>query len=424
MTRLCATLAAGLVMCVATGAHREQGQARDEVVHPAVAEWLAAVERHRPGFNDPAIQAVRYLSPVAFAEIRKTLEARARLSAKLGEPVEIFNGLVHRGALLHMDAAMVLNAATRRQALPAPPTTGSQRGFSLTRPTAVLSSDGGYEGVETVGPHWQFGRSLIDLTLPEPSANATARLWYLSAAAFLSNRSLLSDLRPHLEKGRKLFPSDPDMLFASGCYFEAMGSPRVRPVIDSPVLPSGVHVSAPSARESWRRAEEDFRRAIEIDPTFAPARVRRARVLGMLGRYEEAVRELREAVTRTTDPALLYYAAMFDGAAREGLGDAAAARASYERAAAAFPNAQSPYLALSHLARDRGDRVAALAAMQQVFSGRARTETDEPMWAYYYWYIRNGEDLFVQLRQPFGPSGADPAKERGADSGTGRGVHR
>jgi tetratricopeptide (TPR) repeat protein len=214
------------------------------------------------------------------------------------------------------------------------------------------------------------------------------------------------------------------MLFASGCYFEAMGSPRVRPLVDSPLLPTGVHVSAPSARESWRRAEEYFRRAIEIDPSFAPARVRRARVLDMLGRYEEAVREVREAVTRTTDPALLYYAAMFDGAAREGLGDAAAARASYERAAATFPHAQSPYLALSHLARERGDRVAALAAMQQVFSGRARTETDEPLWAYYSWFIRNAEDLFVQLRQPFGPSGADSAKEPGADSGTWRDAHR
>ena len=279
-------------------------------------------------------------------------------------------------------------------------------GSSRPGATAVLTSDGGFSGLDVTGLHWEYGRTLIDLTMPLPSEDETAKLWYVAAAAFMANRSLLADLMPHLDKGRKLFPADPDILFVSGCYYEAVSSPRVRPLLESKDLPPGVRIAAPSARESWRQAEYYFRGAIEGRPDFAAARVRRAHALHMLGRHDEAVRELREAVKLTSDPALLYYAAIFAGAAQEALGDMASARESYERAAAGFPNAQSPYVALSRIARDRGDRAAAQAAIARVFARETRAEADDPWWTYHLWFVRNADDLNMQLRQPLMPGGA------------------
>ncbi len=272
----------------------------------------------------------------------------------------------------------------------------------------MLSADGGFNGLDVTGQHWEYGRALVDLTMPLPSEDETAKLWYVAAAAFMANRSLLADLSPHLEKGRKLFPADPDILFVSGCYFEAMSSPRVRPLIESMELPKGIEIAAPSARESWRQAEYYFRRATERRPDFAAARVRRARSLQMLGRHDEALGELRGAVPLTTDPALLYYAAIFEGATHEALGNMTAARESYERAATGFPNAQSPLVALSRIARDRGDRAGAQAAMARVFARETRAEEDDPWWIYHLWFVRNADELNRQLRQSLVPVPADP----------------
>ena len=65
----------------------------------------------------------------------------------------------------------------------------------------MLSADGGFSGFDVTGQHWEYGRALIDLTMPLPSEDETARLWYVAAAAFMANQSLLAELTPHLEQG-------------------------------------------------------------------------------------------------------------------------------------------------------------------------------------------------------------------------------
>jgi hypothetical protein len=397
MNRLSAVIVVVTMLAgVATGARAHQaetpGASRDLI------DWFHAVDAHTPGLNDPALETIKSLSPGTFLEIRRALGDRRK-----AQSVESFNRLVHRGAVMHLDAAMALVGEGK-------PGPYRRPGSSRFRSTAVLTSDGGFNGVEVMGLHWEYGRALIDYTLPLPSEDETARRWYVAAAAFMVNRALLADLTPHLERARKLFPSDPDVLFLSGCYFEAVSSPRVLPLYESPDLPSGIRIAAPSARESWRQAEHYFRRAAEARPGFAAARVRRARSLHLLGRNDEALGELREAVTRTDDPKLLYFAAIFEGAAQEALGDMTAASASYERAATLFPNAQAPYIALSRIARDRGDRAAAQTAMARGFARETRAETDDPWWTYHLWFVGNAGDLFTELRQPFMP-GVSGAKK-------------
>ena len=62
------------------------------------------------------------------------------------------------------------------------------------------------------------------------------------------------------------------------------------------------------------------------------------------------------------------------------MGQYDAAFDAYHRAAALSPTAQSPWLALSHLARRRGDRAAALRALQQVFDLPSEPDRDDPWW--------------------------------------------
>ena len=69
--------------------------------------------------------------------------------------------------------------------------------------------------------------------------------------------------------------------------------------------------------------------------------------------------------------------AMFLGAAEEGSGRFDQARAAYESAAAPFPAAQSPLLALSALATRRGDRTSALKHIQRLFDLPASRPTAE-----------------------------------------------
>jgi tetratricopeptide (TPR) repeat protein len=408
MNRICAMLVVGLLAGPAanTRAGWIQEPEPSGVAASDFARWIKAVAQHTPGADDEPVRMMKPVSREAFQEIREALGKRRR-ELWWNNP-NYFNRLLLRAAVLHMDVAVVLAdevnpTAGSRPARPSTRRTAPSRRDLEQPPMTVLASDGEFHGLEAAALHWEFGRILIDGVEPQPSEDRLARLWYLSAAAIMANRSLLADLNPHLEKARKLFPADPDILFASGCYYETIASPRVRPVIDSATLPPGVRIMAPSRSESWRRAEEYFRRAVEGRPDFAAARVRHGRALDMIGRHDAAIQTLGEAASGTSDTTLLYWAALFEGAAQESLGNTEGARTAYERAAALFPNSQSPSLALSRIAWERGDRTGALAAAARVFGRRARGEMDDPWWTYHLWLIRDSDETIRQLREPFMP---------------------
>src|SRR5207247_9478776 len=118
-------------------------------------------------------------------------------------------------------------------------------------------------------------------------------------------------------------------------------------------------------------------------PDHVEARLRHGRVLGGLGRHADAAAELRQAIASADDSLLRYYADLFLGAAEEELGHRDAARLAYEQAAALYPDAQSPLVALSRLARRYGDRPGALHAIQRVcaLSADAHARHD-PGWTY------------------------------------------
>ena len=75
------------------------------------------------------------------------------------------------------------------------------------------------------------------------------------------------------------------------------------------------------------------------------------------------------------------------------------ARRALERAAALYPEAQTPLVALSELAVRRGDRSAAAAALQGLVAGSAdRSPGSDPWWAYDVSYARDADALLGRLR--------------------------
>jgi tetratricopeptide (TPR) repeat protein len=125
-------------------------------------------------------------------------------------------------------------------------------------------------------------------------------------------------------------------------------------------------------------------------------------VLLLLDRPADAAAELRLALGSTDDVLLRYYGQLFLGAAEEALGKFDVARDAFAEAGRLYPTAQSPGIALSGLARRRGDRDGALRELQRVFNlPSVEPERDDPWWTYYTAQGRNVDALLEQLRRPF-----------------------
>jgi hypothetical protein len=67
-----------------------------------------------------------------------------------------------------------------------------------------------------------------------------------------------------------------------------------------------------------------------------------------------------------------------------------------------FPLAQSPQIALSHLARQAGDREAAMASIQRVLDLPVNDmDRRDPLWLYFYFGGRFLDEWLAELYRPF-----------------------
>jgi tetratricopeptide (TPR) repeat protein len=307
------------------------------------------------------------------------------------------NYVLRRGALLHTDVALI-GRESNEPIVPGTP--GQLQGIRLD------VSDGRGMGIAQATLHWEIARQLLDFVIPEaedrpaPSRDGMVRQWYHATASWRQSRES-HDTR-HLDLARQLFPNDADILFLSGCQHETYAGSPIQNAVRATVLPTGFKLDIEADRNELRLAEGFFRRALAARPGFGEAHLRLGRVLLLRGRPAEASIELQQAIGSVEDGQLRYYAELFTGAAHEALSQFDAARASYGKAAGLYPAAQSPLLALSALARRRGDRVAAQRALQEVFElpSDGRLE-DEPWWSYTVAQARNADALLSELRKPF-----------------------
>jgi tetratricopeptide (TPR) repeat protein len=227
------------------------------------------------------------------------------------------------------------------------------------------------------------------------------RKWYLLVAAWLQTDRRLADLTAHLQRASALFPADATVRFMTGCLHEAFASTPVQNVIDSAPVPRN-SFSIRSYSEELSLAESGFGRALSAQPDLAEARLRRARILALQGKHGEAALELRLIVASLADDRLLYYAYLFLGAEEEALGHREAARSAYQQASALFPRAQSPFLALCHLAWTSGETDAAIGNVQRLLDlqGDEIVRTD-PWWTYDLTCGPDPAPLLAELRKPF-----------------------
>lgn len=291
-----------------------------------------------------------------------------------------------RATMLHTDVALL-----------APDVAAAAGGkVSASSPLKMYVGDGSSMGAETVSLHWDLARLLAGLITPDPRFDAFVRRWYQATLLQAHASETFDSLQ--LRHGLRLFPDDPQLLFAAGCEREAFASPifqefarhldgmRMRP-------------DFAEADGELRRAEEYFRRVVGAEPTFTEAAVHLGRVLGLRGQHAEAARVLTAATDTGADTAVAYYAALFLGAELEALQRPADAQASYERAAQAVPTARLPHLALAHLARQSGERADTLERLRRALAPVGDDPADEPWFVYRRSHARGFEAAMSEARR-------------------------
>ena len=327
---LAVAMAAG-VAADAAAQERSRGGWQSELI----GQWLDAVERHSPGeIDSPLIGAARWSS----ADLRK----------------------------LWADVQVLLDITTNPK----------HNRFTIA---PLEYQRRGRRGEPTTVTFRASERAILDALADRVRAvglNAVLR-----RAAVL--HADVVTLAPGVERpsDSRLFPNDPVLLLLAGCEREAFATPLFQ-------------VFAQSFRNARMRpdiASEDgeldaaagfFRRALAADESLGEARVRLGRVLSLKKRYADSARELRRALDSRLDPVLQYYAELFLGAALEGLGEAAAARDAFRRAADGTPGARAADLAVARIARELGDREETTARLQQAMSMPGNTTPIDPWWVY------------------------------------------
>jgi len=230
--------------------------------------------------------------------------------------------------------------------------------------------------------HFDLGQKLLRSTQPRLHADATQdqltfwATWYgVVGSAFLS----VNDpprARPWIEKALDLRPQSAPLLTLLGAA-EELDAASWNPALWT--------TTSQKTRAMMQRnrglasAAQNYRTALQSDPSYALAEIRLGRVQFLRRDLEEARATLERAQPRAEEPGHRYLAALFLGAVYQEQDNLAAARAAYERALASVPESQTAAVALGYveLITGRPDRAQALA---QAFA--ATTADDRHWWAY------------------------------------------
>jgi len=382
-----------LTQDVAAGSHQTAG---DRGVSPlrTGATWRAAVEAHAPGALDTAATQVAGWS-------REELEG---VLPEVGRQTDVLR-LVERALVLHTDIA-VLHRRPDHYDLPAGST------------TMTLLADGRAVG-QTAGTfHWEFARQLIEQLPQGDDRRRVAQTFYRATATILQGWNEDPELTAHLTVARRELNDDPVLLLIEGTQRQMYAGARAQRFFDqrrrawrpNPAVTGGrlpaseastAPPSLPTVSGAQSQAEQLFRRALAADPTLVEARIRLAHVLSDRGRHKDATAQLARLDTTALPPFLAYYAALLTGREARVRNDVPAARRAYERAAAIYPEAPVPHLALSELAVAQGDDQGSL---RQVAAARANASVGDvidPWWAVERAHVPSGDTLLDEMRDAF-----------------------
>ena len=375
-----------------------------------VSSWIKAVNEHTPGEVDRPTRIVAFWTELDLEFVRTDYFALVALCRKQLARTARPGSVVYKDAVIEFSElrallgltdeeaaagntnrillrAAVLHADIARGIIPT-----LSGGVGCAERGTLLVRDGETTGRGCLGIHWLQGRALLDAVRPDPGDNEGVRLWYLSAIVYLIETGDYANADLLIPHAQVLLPDSPDVLFQHGYYHEGFASPLIQTV----ALESGNDRRGPKVH--LEEAADHYRKALKAKPGFAEARLHRGFVLAELGRYDDAAEELERVVGNLQDLRQRYLAELFLGHAESARGRAGPARDHYARASDLFPQAQSPYLALALLARQRGDRRGAQEAMQKLLQlPREASDEADPWWRYNRWQSTQSSRLFKEL---------------------------
>jgi tetratricopeptide (TPR) repeat protein len=433
-----AWLPAALILLQTQSGLRAEGVAKAGALEPLarMKAWMSAVQQHEPGTADGAAATIAGWSPFELNELAADLviflgridgahlfKPRARPAPRPSSPrprpvvyairamaeellhgtgPEVSNQFLKRAALLHADVAMLTPRMEIQAPLPEQPYYPKSTPNRASSDPIVVDTDDGVAGdLERPTLHWQLGRTVLSAVAPEPARDETVRLWYRASVAYLEAQERFGDCHLHLIPTLEAVPGDARLIFYAGALHEAYSSASLQAAANS-MRSRGLRSVVRSVDNELEEAEGFYRKALAADPGFAEARLHLGGVLGLRGRHPEAATELRQAVTQLKDPQLVYYGELFLGREEAAVRHRQEAREHFERAAALYPRAQSPQLALGLLARAHGDRPAALQSLRNVASlPPDEKDREDPWWEYLRSHVRNVDALLDELRRPF-----------------------
>jgi tetratricopeptide (TPR) repeat protein len=371
--------------------------------------WVAAVLSHRSGEVDAAVKEVSAWGAPALRELPNDLRSVRRLMRDprtrsfMAPSTGIPRPLIYSDSEREMLRAAALSAnrlGYRDDDL-------ALRGMLLHTDIATIGSTGGMVlrfsdgrglGIQRDADHWQMARILANSVEKGSGRDADFRLWYRATLASMEAEDLWSVA--HAAEAVARFPEDAELLFLAGCVHETLQEARVQASLASTRLPGDIIFRVVPPHDELRLAEALLKRALDREPMFVEARIRYGRVLTLLDRADDAVKELRRAAAGAGDPLLDYFAQLFLGAASEAANRRDDARRAYERAAALAPEAQSPRLSLSQLAARAGDREAALRALEPMLAQAPLVDDrSDPWWSYSTSPGRTAAALMIEARQ-------------------------
>jgi tetratricopeptide (TPR) repeat protein len=151
-----------------------------------------------------------------------------------------------------------------------------------------------------------------------------------------------------------------------------------------------------------RRAEDRFRRVLEIHPENEAGTLRLGWVLVRRGRPDDALPLLQAVVRGRGDEDRRFLAFLFLGAAHEGLNETDAAIAAFRRATELAPEGQAAHVALARALERVAGQAAARAVLQPFFEERGRSWVRADPWNEYPFgppelRLRPFEDLLERL---------------------------
>jgi len=368
--------------------------------------WLAAARAHTPGERDASLLTLmRWSRDATFAAI----DAAGRGDADVR--------ILAAGLILHTDIGILERASGGGAAA------GIGRSVRLLDAESIGSLQRTYQ--------WDAGRRLATMLAKRPQGAPIARLWFRAVAALFQQWGDLGAVRVHLDRAADVFPDDPLLTLYRGTLHQAYADARIqmymartrrgdsprRPTEGGPMyrdaagnlrdagtettenstnMPLMTTIKETGIELGW--AESDLRRAIQLDPSLAEARIRLAHVVGARDNSAEAAALAREALAKPLPPFLEYYGAMVLGRNAERLGDPAEAKAAYDRALALFPYGQAARVGASRVALNAGRRDEAVASILEGTGPDAPADRLDPWEWYYRLHEPQATSLVTELR--------------------------